>query len=156
MDVFSSMLLHINAQQKMFLKQNSLIWLAFSKLSDKFSPNLQNSPKQAISPNLQISLTNDNVKYIYAKSSYVSLTLVVCWGHARHTPCKAIPEKLQTGVVKVYILFLKKKPGNFQICYFTIGLRLIRNKLSPLRILQNCVTPFWRKFQGQKTNENFT
>ena len=43
---------------KRFCKQNSLIQLglAFSKLSNKFSPNLKNLPKQVTSLNLQIFL----------------------------------------------------------------------------------------------------
>ena len=61
--------------------------LVFSKLSDKFSPNQQNSSKQAASPNLQISMTDDSVKYIWAKLSQLSLILAAWWGtlHARHS-----------------------------------------------------------------------
>ena len=44
----------------------------------------------------------------------------------------------------IYTL-LKKPTGIFR--FVTLP---IENKLSPLRILQNCVTPFWWKIQGQK------
>ena len=115
--------------------------LAFSKLSDKFSPNQQNSSKQAASPNLQISMTDDSVKYIWAKSSKLSLILVAWWvtlhastrcllslvlGYSRKTPNR--------GFKDIYTFL---NPLTSVIFRFLI--LPLENSLSPLRILENCV-----------------
>ena len=49
----------------------------------------------------------------------------------------AIPEKIQTGVLRTQ--FLEKDLWNFQICHFTVG-NSRQNEASPLEIPQNCVT----------------
>ena len=58
----------------------------------------------------------------------------------------AIPENFQAGGLRRYIYTFLKKPTEI----FRFVPLPIENKLSPLRILQNCVTLLWRKIQGQK------
>ena len=82
---------------------------------------------------------------------YVRLTLVAWWGTCEAFPASfylllwvwAIAEKLQTrGGSWGCIYFFENKPGSFRFVTFPL-----ENKLSPLKILQICVTPLGGNFK---------